>query len=126
MGVFSFFLPTLPGIGIPVGGDVAHEQDAGVHVEVQGGSTKVALEQPDGDGAAGVAGDAEGETEAEQEVSGCQVLQVDHNAAGRLLLSSAEVKLHDVAVEEETYLQKNRVRMEIYNNLQHIHSRVCG
>lgn len=52
--------------------------------------------------------DADGETEAEKEVSSCKVLQVDHNAAGCLLLSMAEVKLHDEAVEEETHLERKQ------------------
>ena len=104
--------------GLPVSSDVAHEHDAGVHVEEEDGGAKVAVDQADGDGAAGVVGDADGETEAEQEVGGCQVLQVDHHAAGRLLLSSAEVKLHDEAVEEETQLE--RKQGEIYNYLQQL------
>lgn len=98
----------LPGPGLPVSGDVAHEQDAGIHVEEEDRGTEVAVDQADGDGAAGIVGDADGETEAEQEVSGCQVLQVDHNAAGPPPLSSEEIKLNDEAIEEETHLQRKR------------------
>ena len=73
--------------GLPVSSDVAHEQDAGVRVEVKGGGSKDAVEQVEGDGAVAVVDDAEGEAEAEQEVGDCQVLQVDHHDAGHLPLS---------------------------------------
>ena len=73
--------------GLPVSSDVAHEQDAGVHVEVKGGGSKGAVDQAEGDGVASVADDAEGEIKAKQEVGDCQVLQVDHDDAGHLLLS---------------------------------------
>ena len=72
---------------LPVSSDVAHEQDAGVHVEVKGGDSKVAVDQAEGDGAVGVADDAKGEVKAQQEVGDCQVLQVDHHDPGYLLLS---------------------------------------
>lgn len=72
---------------LPVSSDVAHEQDAGVHVEVQSKDRKVAVDHVEGDGAAGVADDAEGEVKAKQEVGDCQVLQVDHHDPGYLLLS---------------------------------------
>lgn len=94
-----------PGPGLPVSSDVTHEQDAGVHVEEEGRGSKVAVDQADGHRVAGVVGDADGETEAEQEVSSCQVFEVDYNTVRRLPLSSAEVK-HDEAVEEETHLQR--------------------
>ena len=72
---------------LPVNSDVTHEQDAGVHVEVQSEDGKVAVNQAEGDGAANVLSDAEGKVEAEQEVRDCQVSQVDHHDAGHLLLS---------------------------------------
>lgn len=54
----------------------------------------------DGDGRDGVVGDADGQAETEQEVSGRQVLQVERQAAGYPMMSSAEVKLHGEAVEK--------------------------
>lgn len=92
---------------LPVSGDVTHEEDTGVHVEIEGGCAKVAVDQAHGDGVAGVVGDSDGETEAEQEVGGGQVLQVDGHAAGRLL-SSAEVNPQGEAVEEQTHLQRKQ------------------
>lgn len=89
---------------LPVGCDVAHEQDAGVHVQVEGGGSEVAVDPTDDDGSVGVVGDPDGETEADEEVSGRHVLQVDGDAAGYLLLSSAEVNLQGEAVEEQTHL----------------------
>lgn len=89
---------------LPVGCDVAHEQDAGVHVQVEGGGSEAAVDLADSDGAVGVVGDPDGETEADEEVSGRHVPQVDGDAAGQLLLSSAEVNLQGETVEEQTHL----------------------
>lgn len=50
-------LPSSP--VLPVSGDETHEQDACVHVQIEGGGAKVAVEAADGDGAAGVVGDSE-------------------------------------------------------------------
>lgn len=96
-------LPSGP--DLPVRCNVTHEQDAGVHVEIEGGGTKVTVDLAEEDGAAGVVSDSDGETEADEEVGGCQVLQVDGDTAGRLLLSSAEVNPQGEAVEEQTHLQ---------------------
>lgn len=89
---------------LPVGCDVAHEQDAGVHVQVEGGGSEVAVDPADDEGSVGVVGDPDGETEADEEVSCRHVPQVDGDAAGHLLLSSAEVNLQGEAVEEQTHL----------------------
>lgn len=99
--------PGEAGTGLPVSRHVAHEQDAGVHVEVEGRAAKAAVEQAEGGGAAGVFGDPDRETEADEEVGGRQVLQVDGDAAGRLL-SLAEVDLQGEAVEDESHLQRQR------------------
>lgn len=93
---------------LPVRCDETHEQDAGIHVQVERGGTKVAVDPAEGDGAAGVVDDPDGETKAYQEVGGCQVPQVDGNAAGRLLLSSAEVNLQGEAVQDQTHLQRDQ------------------
>lgn len=104
-GLRTYHRYTSSGLGLPVSRHVAHEQDAGVHVEIEGRAAKAAVEQAEGGGAAGVLGDPDGETEADEEVSGRQVLQVDGDAAGRLL-SLAEVNLQGETVEEESRLQR--------------------
>lgn len=45
---------------LPVGSDVPHEEDAGVHIEEECRSPDAAVEHMDGDGRAGVVGDADG------------------------------------------------------------------
>lgn len=88
----------------PVGGNVAHEQDAGVHVEVEGGSTNGTVEQMEMGGGAGVVGDADWETQADKEVGGHQVLQVDGDTTGRKV-TPAEVDPQCKAVEDQTDLK---------------------
>lgn len=90
----------------PVGGDVANEQDAGIHVEVEGGGAEVAVELVEWNRVAGVVGDADGEAKADEEVGGGQVLQVDGDAGGRRPLSAAEVNLQGEAVEVQTNLPR--------------------
>lgn len=90
----------------PVGCDVANEQDAGVHVEVEGGGAKVAVELVEWNRAAGVVGNADGEAKTDEEVGGRQVLQVDGDAGGRRPLSTAEVNLQGEAVEVQTNLPR--------------------
>lgn len=87
-----------PSPDLPVSSDVTHEQDAGKHVEVKGSKAKVAVDAVDGNGGAGVVGNVEGETETDQEVSSCQVFQVDHHLAGHPLLSLTQIELHGEAV----------------------------
>lgn len=91
---------------LPVSCDVAHEQDAGVHVEIEGRGSKVTVNLANEDGAIGIVHDSHGETEAEQEVSSCQILQVDGHTAGCLLLSSAEINSQGEAIQEQTHLQR--------------------
>lgn len=90
----------------PVGCDVANEQNAGVHVEVEGGGAKVAVELVEWNRAAGVFGDTDGEAKADEKVGGRQVLQVDGDAGARRPLSAAEVNLQGEAVEVQTNLPR--------------------
>ena len=94
-----------------VSGDVTHEQDAGIHVEVKGTAGKGAVNKAEGERAADIVGYIEGEAEAEQEVRGCQVLHVDHHDVGHLPLSWAEVNLQGEAVEDQTHLEKKQQGM---------------
>lgn len=93
---------------LPVGGDVAHEQDAGVHVQVERRGAEAAVDFTEGQGFEGEVGDPDGEAEAEEEVGHRQVLQVDGDAARHPLLGSAEVHLQGETVEEQTHLRSNR------------------
>lgn len=97
---------TTSGPGLPVSCDVTHEQDAGVHVEIEGGAAEAAVDLAEVDGTAGIVSDSHGETETHEEVGGCQVLQVDGDTAGRLLLSLTEVNLKGEAIEEQSHLQR--------------------
>lgn len=92
----------------PVSCDVAHEQDAGVHVQVEGGGTKAAVDAVEEDGAAAVMDDPEGQREADQEVSGRQVPQVDGHTAGHPQLSLAEVNLQGETVKDQPCLQEKQ------------------
>lgn len=102
-------LDRMDDLQVPVGCDVAHEHDAGVHVEVEGGGSKAAVDLADGDGAAGVVQDPDGEAEADEEVRHDQVLQVDGDAAGHVLLLSAEVNPQREAVEDQTHYENQSV-----------------
>lgn len=88
----------------PVGSDVAHEQDAGIHVEVEGRSANGTVEQMEMGGGTGVVGNADWETQADEEVGGNQVLQVDGDTAG-WKETPAEVDPQSKAVEDQTELQ---------------------
>lgn len=59
-----------------------------LYVEEEGG-----VEQGDSERAAGIAAITHKETGAEQEINGCQVLPLDPNPPGSLLMILAEVKL---------------------------------
>lgn len=89
----------------PVSSDIFHKHDAGVHVEVEGWGPKGAVELVDAVQVAGIVGDAERETQAEEEVWGCQVLQVNRHTAGGVLLSLAEVDPQCETVEDQAHLE---------------------
>lgn len=54
----------------PVGSNVAHEQNAGVHVEVERRSAHRAVQKMKMGRATGIVGDTNGETQADEEVGG--------------------------------------------------------
>lgn len=62
------------------------------------------------DGANGVVGDADGETQADKEVGGRQVLQVDSDITG-WKDTSTEVELQCKAVEDQTNLQGKKTKI---------------
>lgn len=102
--------------GLPVGGDVAHEQDAGVHVEVKGGGAEVAVDLSDDGGVGGEVYDAQREAEADEEVGGRQVLQEDGDAAVRLVLRHAEINPQRESVQDQTHLRTTGTESQPANN----------
>lgn len=61
---------------LPGGSDVLHEQDAGVHVDIDGGGTEAAVGLAQCGGVGGIVCNAQWQEQTEQEVGSSQVLQV--------------------------------------------------
>lgn len=76
---------------LPVSKDADQEHHASTRDEEEGRGAKATVEYGDSNRAVGKIGIIHKETDAE-EINGCQVLQVDPNPPGSLLMSLAEVK----------------------------------
>lgn len=89
----------------PVSSDETHEHDAGVHVQVEGRGTEVAVDLADDLRLnVGVLHNSQREAEADEEVGRCQVLQ-EEGDAGHVPLTPEEVNVQGETVEEQTDLQ---------------------
>lgn len=62
--------------------NVAHEQNAGIHVEVECSGADRAVQQIEMGGAIGVVGYTDGEAQADEKVGDCQILQVESDVTG--------------------------------------------
>ena len=91
---------------IPVRGDVLHEEDAGVHVQVESRRPERAVYSSHG--AASVVRNPQRETEAQKEVGSGQILQVDCHTRG-VPLGFAEVHANRDAVQNQTQEEQQSV-----------------